>query len=30
MSDQTNGGPGPTINPSIQEVQGVFPSDSAL
>jgi hypothetical protein len=30
MSDKTNGKPGPTINPSIQEVQGVFPSDAAL
>jgi hypothetical protein len=30
MSDQTHGKPGPTINPSIQEVQGVFPSDAAL
>ena len=30
MSDQTQGKPGPVLNPSIQEVQGVFPSDAML
>jgi hypothetical protein len=30
MSDQTHSKPGPTINPSIREVQGVFPSSAAL
>jgi hypothetical protein len=30
MSDQTTGKPGPTINPSIREVQAVFPNDGAM
>jgi hypothetical protein len=30
MSDTTGSKPGPTLNPSVQEVQGVFPSEASM
>jgi len=30
MADMTDTKPGPTLNPGVQEVQGVFPSEAAM
>jgi hypothetical protein len=30
MSEQTSSKPGPTLNESVEEVQGIFPSDAAM